>query len=63
MCAGTRTGQNTGMTTDETPTPPAENPTEPLPDDEPNLAPGPTDRGGHGGMATREAEARRAGDH
>ena len=26
--------------------------------DEPNLLPGPTDRGGHGGMATREQEAR-----
>ena len=27
-------------------------------DEEPNLRPGPTEQGGHGGMATREQEER-----
>jgi len=36
----------------------SEEPYADLPADEPNLVPGPTDRGGAGGMATRESEAR-----
>ncbi len=56
------TGQNTVMTTspdDDLHTGPEEDPTEPLPDGDVNLAPGPTDRGGEGGMASREQEARK----
>ncbi len=60
------TGQNTGMTTSPADSPaddfradPEDDPTEPLPDGDVNLAPGPTDRGGQGGMASREQEARR----
>ena len=41
----------------------SEDPTADLPTDEPNLVPGPTDRGGEGGMATRESEAREAAKH
>ena len=35
-----------------------DSPTSSEPIDEPNLLPGPTDRGGQGGMATREGRAR-----
>ena len=31
-------------------------------DEPPNLRPGPTEQGGHGGMATREQEARIYGE-
>lgn len=56
------TGQNTVMTTspdDDIHIDPEEDPTEPLPGGDVNLAPGPTDRGGEGGMASREQEARK----
>jgi len=36
----------------------SEEPYADLPADEANLVPGPTDRGGAGGMTTRESEAR-----
>jgi hypothetical protein len=36
----------------------SEVPAEPEIDEPPNLRPGPTEQGGHGGMATREQEER-----
>lgn len=61
------TGQNSHMTTapddDQIHVSPEEDPTDPLPDDAVNLAPGPTDRGGEGGMASREQAARKARQH
>ncbi len=45
---------------DDIPTDPDHDPTEPLPAGDVNLAPGPTDRGGEGGMASREQAARKA---
>jgi hypothetical protein len=35
---------------------------EPRDDDDPKLHPGPRDEGGHGGMATRELDARQEDD-
>jgi hypothetical protein len=58
------TGQRTGMTSQPDDVPinisPEEDPTDPLPDEAVNLTPGPTDRGGEGGMASREQAARKA---